>query len=332
MPVNMYPLKFKPYLRTMVWGGEKIAPYKGIYTTRNRIGESWELSSVEGHVSEVANGPFAGKSLTEVMQRWKSGLVGRKAWKETGTEFPLLVKFIDARADLSIQVHPGDELAARTNPGQRGKTEMWYVVGADKGARLLSGLTQEITPEEYEERVRDNSITEVLARYDVRKGDVFFLPAGRIHAIGAGSFVAEIQQTSDITYRIYDYGRLGLDGKPRQLHIEQAKEAIDYRVFPDYRTTYPHLKDKEVPLVSCRYFDTSLFDLGHRVEKDLSGLDSFVVVICVEGGGSLVDSESDGLEYYLPLRQGETVLVPASSRRLTLIPDGSMTCLASSLP
>ena len=217
--MDLYPLKFKPWLRTMVWGGEKIAKFKEIFTTINRIGESWEISAVEGHVSVVANGPLAGKSLTELMHMFKSRLVGKKVWHDTGDEFPLLIKFIDAKDDLSIQVHPGDELAARTNPGMKGKTEMWYVVGADKGAHLLSGLTQEISPEEYEDRVRDHTITDVLARHDIAPGDVFFLPAGRIHAICAGSFVAEIQQTSDLTYRIYDYGRLGLDGKPRDLHI-----------------------------------------------------------------------------------------------------------------
>lgn len=201
----MYPLKFKPYLCSKVWGGEKIAAFKGVYTTRNRIGESWEISAVEGHVSVVSEGPFAGKSLTELVNEYGATLVGQKVFEKNGTEFPLLIKFIDAKDNLSIQVHPDDGMASRIGPGLKGKTEMWYVVGADKGARLLSGLTQEITPEEYEEKVKDNTITDVLASYDVHPGDVFFLPAGRIHAIGAGTFVAEIQQTSDITYRIYDY-------------------------------------------------------------------------------------------------------------------------------
>ena len=325
----MYPLKFKPYLCTKVWGGEKIAPFKGIYTTRNRIGESWEISAVEGHVSIVENGPLAGKSLSDLMNEFGAALVGRKVFKKTGTEFPLLIKFIDAKDDLSVQVHPTDEQAARIKPGLKGKTEMWYVVGADKGARLLSGLTQEITPEEYEEKVNDKTITDVLGRYDVHPGDVFFLPAGRIHAIGAGTFVAEIQQTSDITYRIYDYGRLGLDGKPRELHIEQAKAAIDYTVFPDYRTKYSKEKNKEIPLVSCRYFTTSLFDVDKPVSKNLSALDSFVVVICVGGKGELVDNESDGSVHRIELHQGETLLIPATSSTIEFHPDGPMTCLTS---
>ena len=313
----------------MVWGGEKIAKFKDIFTTINRIGESWEISAVEGHVSVVENGPLAGKTLTELMHMFKSRLVGEKVYQATGDEFPLLIKFIDAKDDLSIQVHPGDELAARTNPGMKGKTEMWYVVGAGKGAYLLSGLTQEITPEEYEDRVHDHTITDVLARHEIAPGDVFFLPAGRIHAIGAGSFVAEIQQTSDLTYRIYDYGRLGLDGKPRDLHIEQAKEAIDYTVHDDYKTQYVHRKNVETPLVSCKYFNTTLLDIDKTCSKDLLGLDSFLVVMCVGGKGTLIDSEPNGLDYAVSLRQGETVLIPATSTGISLRPDGPMTCLTS---
>ena len=325
----MYPLKFKPYLCSKVWGGEKIAAFKGVYTTRNRIGESWEISAVEGHVSVVSEGPFAGKSLTELVNEYGPALVGRKIFEKNGTEFPLLIKFIDAKDNLSIQVHPDDRMASRIGPGLKGKTEMWYVVGADKGARLLSGLTQEITPEEYEEKVKDNTITDVLASYDVHQGDVFFLPAGRIHAIGAGTFVAEIQQTSDITYRIYDYGRLGLDGRPRELHIEQAKEAIDYTVFPDYRTEYSPVKNAETPLVSCKYFTTTLFDLDKPASKNLSALDSFVVVMCVGGKGELVDNEGDGSVHRISLHRGETVLVPATSSTIEFHPDGPMTCLTS---
>ena len=325
----MYPLKFKPYLCEKVWGGEKIAPFKGIFTTRNRIGESWEISAVQGHVSVVENGPLAGKSLTDIMKENGAELAGKKVVAKTGTEFPLLIKFIDAKQDLSVQVHPTDELAARIAPGQKGKTEMWYVVGADKGAKLLSGLTQEITPEDYEEKVNDNTITDVLGHYQVHPGDVFFLPAGRIHAIGAGSFVAEIQQTSDITYRIYDYGRLGLDGKPRELHLEKAKEAIDYTVYPDYRTNYTPTKNVETPLVSCKYFTTNLFDLNKMVSKNLSALDSFVVVMCVAGKGVLVDNEGDGSVHRLDLKQGETVLVPATSSTIEFHPEKSMTCLTS---
>ena len=311
-------LKFAPLLMSLVWGGEKIAPYKGIETAQKNIGESWEISAVPGKETLVSEGRFAGRSITSLAEEFKGALLGEKVYAATGAQFPLLIKFIDAKADLSIQVHPDDALAAVRHNGSKGKTEMWYVVGADKDAHLLSGLSQAITPAEYERRVADDSITEVLARYNVAPGDVFFLPAGRIHAICSGCFIAEIQQTSDITYRIYDYGRLGLDGKPRQLHTEQAKDAIDYTVHPDYRTPYTPALNQEVRLVSCPYFTTSLWDLSQPVRKDLSSLDSFVVVMCLAGEATLATEESQ-----VTVRQGETVLVPATARFLSLTPASS---------
>ena len=322
----MYPLKFKPILKTLVWGGEKIAPFKEIATDQHNIGESWELSGVKGNESVVANGEFAGKTITELVHEYKGKLIGEKNYSRTGDQFPLLIKFIDAKQDLSIQVHPNDELAAARHNGSKGKTEMWYVVAADKDAHLMSGLTQEITPEEYEQRVNNHTITDVLHDYKVAPGDVFFLPAGRIHSIGSGSFIAEIQQTSDITYRIYDFGRLGLDGKPRELHTELAKAAIDYTVYPDYKTSYAKVKDQENVLVDCSYFTTSLYDLDREVTKDLSGLDSFLVVICIEGKGSLKDAEGNKVT----LHQGETVLIPADCKGVAFIPDeGGMKILTS---
>lgn len=323
----MYPLKFKPILKTIVWGGEKIAPYKEIKTGQNHIGESWELSGVHGNESVVADGPLAGRSIADLVKEYKGELIGKHVYENTGDEFPLLIKFIDALTDLSIQVHPDDELAARRHNGSKGKTEMWYVVDAEPGAHLLAGLTEHITPEEYAAKVADGSITDVLARHEVHPGDVFFLPAGRIHAICGGCFIAEIQQTSDITYRIYDYGRLGLDGKPREVHTELAKEAIDYKVYDNYRTEYSAVKDEEVELVSCKYFTTSLYDLTLPYAKDLSELDSFLVVMCLSGHGTL---EVDGEE--VSVHQGETVLVPASADDICFIPeDGGMKLLTSHL-
>ena len=257
----MRPLKFEPIFKTLVWGGEKIAPYKGIETEQKHIGESWELSGVAGNESVVAEGPLKGKTIAELVKEYKGELVGEHVYANTGDEFPLLIKFIDALTDLSIQVHPNDELAAVRHNGSKGKTEMWYVVDAAPGAHLLTGLTEKITPEQYAAKVADGTITDVLARYDVHPGDVFFLPAGRIHAICGGCFIAEIQQTSNITYRIYDYGRLGLDGKPREVHTELAKDAIDYTVYPDYRTHYSPEQDEEQEVVSCQYFTTSIYDL-----------------------------------------------------------------------
>ncbi len=322
----MYPFKFRPILKTVVWGGEKIAPFKEITTDQHNIGESWELSGVPGHESVVDNGEFAGRNIAELVKEFKGKLVGEKVYATTGDEFPLLIKFIDAKKDLSIQVHPNDALA-RKRHNSRGKTEMWYVVGADKGAHLLSGLSEKITPDEYVKRVGDNTITDVLTKFDVKAGDVFFLPAGRIHAIGAGCFIAEIQETSDITYRIYDYGRLGLDGKPRELHTELAKDAIDYNVYPDYRTHYTEHKDAENVLVDCKFFTTSEYNLDKPFTRDLSEVDSFLVVMCVEGKGSLIDHEE--ADHTLSLHQGETVLIPATSKGVTFTPEENMKLVTS---
>ena len=321
----LYPLKFRPILKTLVWGGEKIAPFKNIRTDQHNIGESWELSGVKGSESVVAEGPLAGKTISGLIREYKEKLIGKANYEKTGEEFPLLIKFIDAKQDLSIQVHPDDGLAARRHNGSKGKTEMWYVISTDKGAHLMSGLSKKITPEEYVERVNDNTITDVLHDYSISPGDVFFLPAGRIHSIGSGSFIAEIQQTSDITYRIYDFGRLGLDGKPRELHTELAKDAIDYTVHDDYRTHYTAEKDKETVLVSCEYFTTSLLDLDRPFTKDLSGLDSFLILICTAGKGEIIDDIGNRI----PVRQGETILIPATAESLQIVPDGSLKMLAS---
>lgn len=318
--------KFIPIFKTLIWGGDKIAPYKGIETTQRNIGESWELSGVKGDESVVAEGAYAGRTLPELIGELKGSLVGESVWKRHGTEFPLLVKFIDARADLSIQVHPNDALAQQRH-GKHGKTEMWYVVGADAGAHLKAGFSKPLTPAEYERRVADNTLTDVLCDYPVRPGDLFFLPAGRVHAICAGSFVAEIQQTSDVTYRIYDYGRTGADGKPRELHTELAKEAIDYTVLPDYRSHYPEERNRETQLVSCPYFTTSLYDLTEPVERDLASLDSFLIVMALEGSGSLCDDKGGRM----PVRRGETVLVPASARSIRFEPDSALKILTSHL-
>lgn len=323
----MYPLKFEDIFKTVVWGGEKIAPFKGVKTHQHNIGESWELSGVKGNESVVANGPLKGHTITELACEYKEVLLGKKVYEATGTEFPLLIKFIDARDDLSVQVHPDDTLAGARHNGSKGKTEMWYVVQADEGAHLMAGLSRQTTPQEYESKVNDNTVTEILKDYKVREGDTFFIPAGRVHSIGKGCFIAEIQQTSDITYRIYDFGRLGLDGKPRELHTELAKDAIDYTVLDDYRTHYPQVTDSENTLVSCKYFTTSLFDLSQSVTKDIASLDSFLIAICIDGQGTI----SDGHGNTIQIRKGETILLPADSLSATFTPEGSMKLLACHL-
>ena len=294
---------------------EKIAAYKGVETSVRSIGESWELSGVAGHESIVAEGPCKGVSLPELIDRYGAELVGKSNYERFGNEFPLLVKFIDAREDLSIQVHPDDRLAWERHR-MHGKTEMWYVVSETGGASLRIGFDRRVDAETYAAAVADHTICDLLRDHPIAAGDVFFLPAGRVHSIGAGAFIAEIQQTSDLTYRIYDYDRPGPDGKPRELHTELAKEAIDYTVPDDYRTHYERIRNKDTELVACPYFTTHLCDATFSVLCDYSALDSFVVLIFVAGAGELVDSEGNRVA----VRQGETVLIPASTRQVTLLP------------
>ena len=319
----LYPLKFNPIFKSMIWGGDKVRQYKAIDTDQKNIGESWELSGVPGNESVVSNGEFAGRTITELIKEYGPELLGRHVYETCGEKFPLLIKFIDARDDLSIQVHPDDAMAQAVHGQPFGKTEMWYVVSADKDAHLMSGLSTEITPEEYVSRVENNTITDVLCDYKVTAGDVFFLPAGRIHSIGKGCFIAEIQQTSDLTYRIYDFGRLGLDGKPRELHTELAKEAIDYSVLDDYRTMYDGTLNEVTPLVKCEYFQTNLLDLTDKVSMEVKSNDSFMIVICLEGNGELMDSVGN----VVSLKQGEIVLVPAIVENVRLYPQREMKLL-----
>ena len=320
----LYPLKFHPVLRTMVWGGDRIAAYKGIHTDQERIGESWEVSAYPGMESVVAEGPLAGWTLPDLVAAYGPELVGTRVHARCGDHFPLLVKFIDARADLSIQVHPDDAMARRVHGEENGKTEMWYVMDSAPSAHLYSGITRAFTPEEYTRLIAEDRIVDVLADHRVREGDVFFLPAGRIHAICAGTFLAEIQQTSDLTYRIYDYGRPGLDGKPRPLHTDLAREAIDYHVYPSYRTDYESVPDARTPLVDCPYFTTDLYRVEHPLGIPLRDLDSFLIVLCLEGNGTLEDGG-----FRTGLRAGETVLVPATSQGLHLTPSTPMKLLTT---
>lgn len=302
--------KFKALLKQTIWGGDKIIPFKKLQTKLENVGESWEISGVPGNETIVAEGPMAGKKLNELVKELKADLVGHENYERFGDEFPLLIKFIDARQDLSIQVHPNDEVAHRQGK-ERGKTEMWYALEPEPGAQLYNGLKQQITPEEYKQMVANDTITDALARYEVHEGDVFFIPAGRIHAIGAGCFVAEIQQTSDVTYRIYDFKRRDKDGNFRQLHTHEAAEAIDYTVLPDYRTRYSLEKNIPQQVVTCPYFTTAVYDLTEPMTLDYSDLDSFIIIIGVKGEGMLT---ADGEQ--TTLRAGETILLPATTKEV----------------
>lgn len=305
----MEPIKFKALLKQTIWGGDKIIPFKHLNEKLDNVGESWEISGVKDNETIVSNGRYEGRNLNSVVRELKGDLVGIENYKRFGDEFPLLIKFIDARSDLSIQVHPTDEIA-RKQGKERGKTEMWYIMDSDKDAKLYSGLKQQITSEQYKTMVENDTICDALAQYKVKEGDVFFLPAGRIHAIGTGCFLAEIQQTSDVTYRIYDYKRKDKDGNYRQLHTKEAAECINYKVEKDYRTEYLPVKNQGVALVQCPYFTTSVYDLDEPMTIDYSELDSFVILIGMRGEGRITDNEGNETT----LNEGETLLLPATTR------------------
>ena len=302
----MEMLKFKPLLKQTIWGGDKIVAFKHLHSDLEQVGESWEISGVKDNETVVDGGQLDGQSLNALVRQYKGELVGQENYERFGDEFPLLIKFIDARQDLSIQVHPTDEIAHRQGR-ERGKTEMWYALKSDDGAQLYNGLKQQITPEQYKQMVENDTITDALARYEVREGDVFFIPAGRIHAIGAGCFVAEIQQTSDVTYRIYDFKRRDKNGNYRELHTREAAESINYTVLPDYRTEYTPEKNVPEQVVQCPYFTTAVYDLDEPMLLDYSDLDSFVILIGVKGEGTLTANGQT-----TSLRAGETVLLPAT--------------------
>lgn len=320
--MNLYPLKFKPILKSIIWGGNEICKFKGVIPDEDGIGESWEISSVEGNVSVVANGELADQSLDKIIAEYKEQLVGKKNFETFGTTFPLLIKFIDAKDNLSIQVHPDDELAKKRH-NSFGKTEMWYVINAAPGAFLYSGFKKQMTPDSYVKSIEDNTFVDYLAKHDVKKGDVFFLPAGRVHAIGAGTFIAEIQQTSNITYRIYDYKRKDANGNERELHTDLAKDAIDFKVYDNYKTSYTRKENQPVELESCRYFTTNLLELTKGISRDYSAIDSFVAYICMGGACTIRDNKGNDLS----VKQGDTILIPADTESVHISPEGDVLLL-----
>ena len=310
---TLYPLKFKTIYKDKIWGGQKIKTYlhKDFGSLPN-CGETWEISGVKSDVSVVAEGELAGKSLAYLLEQYKDELVGKKVYQHFGNIFPMLIKFIDANEDLSIQVHPNDELAKKRHDSF-GKTEMWYVIEADAGSTLIAGFNKELTQQEYLDKFNSGHLTDILNRENVTAGDVFFLPAGRVHTIGKGLLIAEIQQTSDITYRIYDFDRVDDKGNKRELHTEEALAAIDYKHYPQYKTSYIPLKNSPVKLVSCPYFTTNLLDYAEGTSKDYTELDSFVVYVCVAGEFTV---KYNGAEY--PVKIGECILLPESINKVEL--------------
>ena len=312
----MYPLLFEPNLHTVVWGGNRLRPFKGLEPSDEPVGESWEVSAVPSSTSVISNGEWKGRDLVSVIQEYPEEILGMSVSERYHGQLPLLVKFIDAQKDLSIQVHPNDEMAQREH-GKMGKSEMWYIIRADEGAHLYAGFKQEITPSEYQQRVEDGTITEVLADHPVKAGDVFYLPAGRVHAICGGILLAEVQQSSDVTYRIYDYNRPGMDGKPRELHTALAAQALDYHVEENYRTEYSDVGDRAIQIIDSPYFDVRVMEVTTPFHRNLLKYDSFVITMCMEGSCRLkVRSTGD----VVTLREGHSALVPACVADYDIIP------------
>lgn len=310
--IKKAPIVFQPYFKTVIWGGHRIMRYKGLPASDEKIGESWEISEVPGHESVVSQGNYAGLTISELISRFGVELLGAGVLNRYDGKFPLLIKFIDSHADVSVQVHPDDRLA-RERHGSMGKTELWYIIESEPGAKIYSGLSKELTPESFIRCVADKTFRNALAVHDSMPGDVFFLPAGRVHAIGAGNLLAEIQQTSDITYRIYDYDRLDSDGRPRELHTELAKDAIDFTVHENYKNTHTAREDRLHELASCDHFKTLKAEVDGKSEFGFDD-SSFTIVICVAGEGTL--NCADGA---VELRKGMTALLPAAASRFNFV-------------
>ena len=312
---TLYPLKFKPFFLEKIWGGQKLKTSLGLnFAGDNKIGEAWMLSGVPGAQTRVSNGFLKGNEINDLLEVYMDELIGEKAFIKHREVFPLLIKFIDANDWLSVQVHPDDMLASKRKlPG--GKTEMWYIMDAEPGAELITGFNRKISREFYLKNLTDKTLPDILNYEQVKKGDVFYIPSGRVHALGPGLLLAEIQQTSDTTYRIYDWDRIDQQGKSRAMHTSLALDAIDYTVPSSYRSTYTASENKSVNLVQSPFFHTNLLDFRLPVARDYSELDSFVIYLCVEGNAEL--AFPSGKE---KISKGEVLLIPAIIDKMALIP------------
>ena len=313
---TLYPLLFEPNLHTVVWGGDRLCPYKGLEPKQEPIGESWEVSAVPSSTDVVSNGVFKGQDLISVINQNPESILGKSVAEKYGGKLPLLVKFIDAKRDLSIQVHPNDEMAQRLY-GKFGKSEMWYIIDAEPGSCLYAGFKSRISEYEYKKRIADGSITEVLAKHSVKPGDVFYLPAGRVHAICRGILLAEVQQSSDLTYRIFDYNRPGLDGKPRELHTELAAQALDFNVEDEYRTIYKEEGNRSNLVIDSPYFSVRVTEMTGTFHRNLMKYDSFIISMCIKGDCKIV-VRSTGDE--IMLKEGNSCLIPAPIADYDVVP------------
>ncbi len=317
----LYPIKFEPILKDKIWGGTKLKSLFNKAAATDKLGESWELSGYENDESVATNGFLAGNTLTELIEIYMGELIGDSIFDDYGLSFPLLFKLIDANENLSIQVHPGDEVAAERH-NSYGKTEMWYVVNAEPGAELIIGFSENCSRDKYLDALDKGLVEDLLQKVPVKKGDVFFIPAGLVHAIGKGVVVAEIQQSSDITYRIYDYKRTDDQGNERELHTEQALDVINFEASKEPKTVYSPLMNEVIPLVSCNYFTTNMLRFNKSIARQYAKIDSFVSYMCLDGDFAI---EFGGEKTIV--NKGDTILIPASIDELTLIPDSEVTLL-----
>lgn len=312
--MKLYPLKFTPILKERLWGGTKLKSVLHKNIQSDITGESWELSAVPGAISEVSNGELAGRNLQELMNLHGADLLGKSVLERFGTTFPILIKFIDAKQDLSIQLHPNDALAKERH-NSFGKTEMWYVMDADKDASLIVGFNKPITKAEYEASLANNTLVDVMNYEKVTEGDTFFINTGKIHAIGAGVLLAEIQQTSDVTYRVFDFNRKDKEGKLRELHTEPALDAIDFEFKDDFSVAYEKTMNQSNVMVDSPYFKTNYLNLdGETFVKNTASIDSFIIYMCVSGA-TLLSTDTGEVK----LQKGETVLVPANTNEITFV-------------
>ncbi|TDT37909.1 mannose-6-phosphate isomerase [Maribacter spongiicola] len=313
----IHPLKFRPILKERLWGGTKLKEVFGKPIESDITGESWELSTVKGDISVVANGSLAGKSLQDLIDSNAEELLGKSVVERFGKEFPILIKFIDAKQDLSIQLHPNDALAKERHDSF-GKTEMWYIMDADPKAELIVGFNKDVTKEEYAESIANDTLLDLLNYEEVKEGDTFFINTGKIHAIGAGVMLAEIQQTSDVTYRVFDFNRKDKEGNLRELHTDLALDAVDYEKKDDFKVAYGHNKNEVNTMVDCPYFKTNFIELTENLDLDTTQRDSFTIFMCVGGEAKISTDEGE-----VSIKSGETALLPASTQIIKLQSTGA---------
>jgi len=321
-----YPLKFYPILKERLWGGFKLSSVLHKDRSKKPIGESWEISAVDGSVSVVANGHLNQMSLNELIENYPTEILGKKVIERFGTNFPLLIKIIDAHSDLSIQLHPNDELAMQRHHSL-GKEEMWYIMEAEKDSRLMFGFNQKLDKVLYSKHLKEDTLESILHLEKVQKGDVFHIPAGRVHAIGGGILLTEIQQSSDITYRLFDWNRLDDEGNSRELHTDLALDAIDFTIPKSFKSTYQKIENMDNKLIEGNYFTTHFLNLSQSMHFDHKFTDTFVIFIGVEGSGRIVSNNHE-----VSIQMGETILIPAQLQQFSIIPDNNGLKLIQVIP